>query len=110
MGPLGALREPLETDFGLGPSRAIPGPLLGLPWALLGALGAYLGRSWQLLAALGPPWGALGSPWGPFCASWAALGAPWAAPKSLSAEKQEFVDSMALFEVSWASESSPGAS
>ena len=53
---------------------------------------------------------AIGGPWGPFGASWAALGAPWAAPKSLSAEKPEFVDSMAFFEVFWASESSPGAS
>ena len=39
LGPPGALRGPLETDFGpldgLGPSRAIPGPLLGLPWACL---------------------------------------------------------------------------
>ena len=70
MGPLGALREPLETDFGpldgLGPSRAIPGPLLGLrPWA--------------------PIWAALGSSWLLLGLAWAALGRSWGVPEALLA-------------------------
>ena len=79
MGPLGALRGPLETDFGpldgLGPSRAIPGPLLGLPFRggpgrLSGPLLAALGCSW---ASLGPPWGAPGGP----RRSWRLPGGSW---------------------------------
>ena len=115
-GPLGASGRAPGADFGPldGPWSpwAAPGPQGA---ALLGGLGAPLGRSWRPLlgpswAALGRSWRLLGGPWGPFGASWAALGAPWAAPKSLSAEKPEFVDSMAFFEVFWASGSSPGAS
>ena len=121
-GPLGASGRAPGADFGLldGPCSpwAAPGPVPGRPLGspgrpgrppgpLLAARGPLLDLSW---AALGRSWRLLGGPWGPFGASWAALGAPWAAPKSLSAEKPEFVDSMAFFEVFWASGSSPGAS
>ena len=81
LGPPGALRGPLETDFG---------PLDG-PWSLQGHSWAC-GRSWRLL---GDPQRALGT-------SRAALGALWAAPKSLSAKKQKIVGGIAFFIVVWA--------
>ena len=117
-GPLGASGRPPGADFGPldGPCSpwAAPGPVPGRllsspgrpgrpPWRLVGL-------SWTSWAGLGRSWRLLGGPWGPFGASWAALGAPWAAPKSLSAEKPEFVDNIASFEVFEASGSSPGAS
>ena len=82
-GPLGASGRAPGADFG-----ALDGSWS--PWA------AALRRYWRLL----------GGPWGPFGASWAALGAPWAAPKPLSAEKPDFVDSITFSDVFGASESS----
>ena len=103
----GGLLEASSAPLG-GTSFGPLGGLRGLILTLLTALGApLLDLSW---AALGRSWRLLGGPWGPFGASWAALGAPWAAPKPLSAEKPDFVDSTAFFMVFGASESSPGAS
>ena len=113
--PPGALRGPLETDCGplngpwslQGHSCACPGPPLGPP-------GRPLGRSWRLLglswAAPGRSWRLLGGPRGALGASRAALGALWAAPKSLSAQKPKFVDSIAFFLVFWGSGRPPGTS
>ena len=114
LGPLAGNFSPLDGPWPWAAPGPVPGRPLGSPGRpgrppgpLLAARGPLLDLSW---AALGRSWRLLGGPWGPFGASWAALGAPWAAPKSLSAEKPDFVDSIAFFEVFGASESSPGAS
>ena len=109
MGPLGALRGPLETDFGpldgLGPSRAIPGPLLGLPWALLGGPGRLSG---PLLAALGCSWASLGPPWGApggsLRRSWRLPGGSWGplgGSKVAFCRKAEFRRQYSVFHGFW---------
>ena len=95
-----ASSAPLGGPFGpwslLGHSWACPGLPRGPPGP-----GKPLGRSWWLLglswAAPGRSWRLLGGPRGALGASRAALGALWAAPKSLSAQKPKFVDSIAFF-------------
>ena len=98
-----------------------PYPLPGLRLApLLAAVPWYLGRRTLIKQTKNeqnrfwPPWGALGGSWaaprGALGASRAALGARWAAPKSFSAQKPKFVDSIAFFLVSWGSGRPPGAS
>ena len=117
-GPLGASGSPPGADFGpldgLGPSRAIPGPLLGLPWALLGGPGrlpgpllAALGCSW---ASLGPPWGA---PGGSLRRSWRLPGGSWGPLGGLKVafcRKAEFRRQYSVFHGFWGVREPPGAS